>query len=201
MADATPNEAEDLRLTDVDFVFPIHVGTVAFWLGKKASEYLTHKWTVYVRGINNNDITHVVKKVTIHLHSSFPNPTRVLETPPFELTETGWGEFDMKVSITFQDDAGESDVDMFHRLKLFEVDGGQSTKRPVVREAYEELVFVHPRSRFYHRVSAIEPPQAPPSQLLQYFPQYREDEEVARLKRSRAELAHMVETLRAQFDV
>ncbi|KAK1413081.1 hypothetical protein QVD17_34828 [Tagetes erecta] len=59
-------EQENLvkKLKDVEISVPIVYGNVAFWLGKKASEYQSHKWTVYVRGATNEDLSVVVKRVS-----------------------------------------------------------------------------------------------------------------------------------------
>ncbi len=53
------------RMRNHEVVFPIVTGTVAFYLGKKATEYASHRWTLYVRGANDEDITHVVKSVRV----------------------------------------------------------------------------------------------------------------------------------------
>ena len=44
-----------------------------------------------------------VKKVQFKLHDSYPNSTRVVSKPPYEVTETGWGEFEVVVKIYFED--------------------------------------------------------------------------------------------------
>lgn len=47
---------------------------------------------------------------------------------PFELTETGWGEFEIGVVLHFAPDSQEKDLELFHRLKLYSDDdptGGQ----------------------------------------------------------------------------
>lgn len=36
------------------------------------------------------------------LHESFQNPKRDVEVPPYELTEVGWGEFDIIVVLHFK---------------------------------------------------------------------------------------------------
>jgi YEATS domain-containing protein 4 len=36
-------------MRDTELVVPICYGTCAYWLGKKADEYHSHKWTVYLR--------------------------------------------------------------------------------------------------------------------------------------------------------
>lgn len=65
----------------------------------------SHKWTVYVRGATNEDLSAVIKRVVFQLHPSFTNPMRVVESPPFELSECGWGEFEIAISIFFHSDA------------------------------------------------------------------------------------------------
>jgi hypothetical protein len=39
-------------------------------------------------------------QVTFNLHPSFKDPVRKVEQQPFELTETGWGEFDIGVVVS-----------------------------------------------------------------------------------------------------
>lgn len=76
------------RLQNVELVVPIVLGTAAFYLGKKvvltvvtcnakynathkqlgitvvqATEYHSHKWTLYVRSVNGQDLTHILSKV------------------------------------------------------------------------------------------------------------------------------------------
>ena len=115
------------RVKEQELVLNLAIGTVAFWLGKKASEYHSHKWTVYVRGANKQDISAYVSKVTFQLHASFPNPIRVVDAPPFELTETGWGEFEIGVKLHFANETREKDVELFHALRLYsETDGVQN---------------------------------------------------------------------------
>ncbi|KAF0903296.1 hypothetical protein E2562_026577 [Oryza meyeriana var. granulata] len=144
----------DKKLKDVEISFPIVYGTISFWLGKKASEYNSHKWTVYVRSATNEDLSVIVKRVVFQLHPSFTNPTRVVEQPPFELSESGWGEFEIAITLYFHSDVCEKRLDLFHQLKLYpeEDTGPQSTKKPVVVETYDEIVFPDPTEAFFHRV-------------------------------------------------
>ncbi|KAM1156205.1 hypothetical protein ACFX13_027585 [Malus domestica] len=157
----TSNPAEDgdkkstsRRLKDVDICVPIVYGTVAFYLGRKASESQSHKWTVYVRGATNEDLGVVVKRVIFQLHPSFNNPMRVIDSPPFELTECGWGEFEISISLFFHNDVCERQLDLYHHLKLYTEDesGPQSTKKPVVVESYDEIVFPDPLEACFARV-------------------------------------------------
>ncbi|RYY84195.1 hypothetical protein EON63_09735 [archaeon] len=49
---------------------------MAFYLGKKAEEFATHRWTLYVRGPRDEDLSSFVEKVIFTLHPSFPQPIR-----------------------------------------------------------------------------------------------------------------------------
>lgn len=142
------------RLKDVEICVPIVYGTIAFYLGRKASESQSHKWTVYVRGASNEDLGVVIKRVVFQLHPSFSNPTRVVESAPFELSECGWGEFEIAITLFFHSDVCEKQLDLYHHLKLYPEDesGPQSTKRPVVVESYNEIVFPEPSEGFLARV-------------------------------------------------
>ncbi|CAL9069503.1 unnamed protein product [Musa banksii] len=142
------------RLKDVEISFPIVYGTIAFWLGKKASEYNSHKWTVYVRGATNEDLGVIVKRAVFQLHPSFNNPTRVVESAPFELSESGWGEFEIAIRLFFHSDVCDKQLDLYHQLKLFPEDenGPQSIKKPVVVEIYDEIVFSEPTEALFARV-------------------------------------------------
>lgn len=39
-------------------------------------------------------------QVTFELHHTFLNPNRVIEVQPYEVTESGWGEFDINVIVS-----------------------------------------------------------------------------------------------------
>ena len=39
-------------------------------------------------------------QVVFTLHASFANPTRELAEPPYEVTEHGWGEFEIVVEVS-----------------------------------------------------------------------------------------------------
>lgn len=71
------------RLEKTTACLPIVYGSVAFYLGKKADEYQTHQWTLYLRGPNGDeDLSPVISKVVFQLHASFAQPTRELSEPP-----------------------------------------------------------------------------------------------------------------------
>ena len=47
----------------------------------------------------NEHIEAIIKRAVFQLHPSFENPVRVVESPPFELSECGWGEFEIVFSL------------------------------------------------------------------------------------------------------
>ncbi|KAI9108067.1 hypothetical protein K1719_020940 [Acacia pycnantha] len=98
------------KLKDVEISVPIVYGNIAFCLGKKASEYQSHKWNVYVHGATNEDLGVVI--IVFQLHSSFNNPTRVVESPPFELSESGWGEFEIAITPHFHSDVCDKPLNL-----------------------------------------------------------------------------------------
>ena len=55
-------------MTSSAFTLGFCYGTAALWQGKKAEQERSHRWTVYVRGANNEDLSPVVKRVLFQLH-------------------------------------------------------------------------------------------------------------------------------------
>lgn len=57
---------------------PIIYGNSATPLnGKKVTDPdHTHRWTISVRGVNNEDISYFIKKVAFKLHDTYENPNR-----------------------------------------------------------------------------------------------------------------------------
>eukprot|EP00731_Ephydatia_muelleri_P016792 Em0009g1216a len=76
------------------------------WLdsgGKKpTTEGYTHDWTVIVKGEEGHEIKHFVEKVVFYLHESFPKPKRVVKDPPFQVSESGYGSFNLPVEVYFR---------------------------------------------------------------------------------------------------
>ena len=125
---------------------PFVYGSVAFFLRKKSHEDISHKWCVYVRGVNNENISNFVKEVHFILHTTFQNHIRKVDKWPFELYEVGWGEFDIKIKIFLIDETMKP-LEVVHSLKLYPSQShiNPSPKRPVVSENYDEIIFVNPK--------------------------------------------------------
>lgn len=67
----------------------------------------THDWTVFVKGADGADISHIIERVVFHLHESFPKPKRVCKEPPYTLSESGYGSFTLPIDIFFKTTAKE----------------------------------------------------------------------------------------------
>ncbi|XP_064385096.1 YEATS domain-containing protein 4-like [Halichondria panicea] len=125
-------------------------GNIAKYFGKKRDEDgHTHAWTCYFRPFKNEDMSTFVRKVQFKLHESIPNPIRVITRPPYEVGETGWGEFEIIIKVFFVDPS-EKPLTIYHLLKLFQNDPAViSGKKNVVSEQYDEIVFTDPTSTMY----------------------------------------------------
>jgi YEATS domain-containing protein 4 len=113
----------------------------------------THKWKVFVRGINNEDISYWLRKVQFKLHDTYANSVRLIESPPFEVEETGWGEFEIAIKFYFNPDSTEKPQQIWHGLKLHPYQGNieeQKEKRMMISSVcYEEVLFNEPVENFY----------------------------------------------------
>ncbi|KAJ3035281.1 NuA4 histone H4 acetyltransferase complex and the SWR1 complex subunit [Rhizophlyctis rosea] len=92
----------------------------------------------------------MVRRVVFKLHESFASPVRTVETPPFEVTETGWGEFEILIKVYFQD-GGDKYGSLYHTLQLYPKEDATTTqsKRNVVSETYDEVIFNEPTEELF----------------------------------------------------
>ena len=161
---------------------PFVLGTIAYALGKKAEENKSHEWTVYLRAANpDEDLSQVIRKVVFVLHPTLQPPTRTLETAPFEVTEQGWGEFEISVQIFFHD-SRDKPVELSQMLKLYPDENAPApahgVARPVVSERYDEFVFNSPSDGLRQRLSAEVVPSSKGwrhSPHAKYFTDYESD--------------------------
>lgn len=168
---------------------PIVIGNEASLLGLRkdpASDH-THEWTVSVRGLNDADISYFVKKVVFKLHDSYANSTRSIEIPPFQVTETGWGEFDVQIKIYFAQESAEKAVTLYHRLKLHpygpEAEKVKAEGGHVSSYQYEEVVFNEPTEAMYEILTSKGEAQLPLERTKgNVYSQRSEQEELDRLE-------------------
>uniref|UniRef100_A0A6M2CWQ1 YEATS domain-containing protein 4 n=1 Tax=Rhipicephalus microplus TaxID=6941 RepID=A0A6M2CWQ1_RHIMP len=146
------------RVKGLTIVKPIVYGNVARYFGKKREEDgHTHQWTVYLKSYKNEDMSTYVKKVHFKLHESYPNQNRVVTKPPYEVTETGWGEFEIVIKIYFMDTT-ERPVTLYHILKLFQSETNiMLGKKQLVTEMYDELIFSEPTVMMQQLLTSTRP--------------------------------------------
>lgn len=102
-----------------------------------------------LKGFPNEDLSKIVKKVTFKLHDSFLNPLRIVESYPFQVSETGWGEFEIIIKVFFAD-ANERVLTLHHFLKLYPAENASMFNGPfllnenVVYMQYDEILFNEP---------------------------------------------------------
>jgi YEATS domain-containing protein 4 len=148
-------------LRGVTIVKPIVIGNTAKYFGKKREEDgHTHQWTVYLKPYLNEDYSIFIKKVHFKLHDSYANPNRIVTKPPYEVSETGWGEFEVVIKIHFNDPL-ERPVTVYHILKLFQPGTDPTTpavvKKNLVSEFYDEIVFQEPTLLTKSLIDSIKP--------------------------------------------
>ncbi|CAI4049958.1 YEATS domain-containing protein YAF9 SKDI_14G2160 [Saccharomyces kudriavzevii IFO 1802] len=156
------------RIKTLSVSRPIIYGNTAKKMGSvkppNAPAEHTHLWTIFVRGPQNEDVSYFIKKVVFKLHDTYPNPVRSIEAPPFELTETGWGEFDINIKVYFVDEANEKVLNFYHRLRLHpyanttpNTSNGSEQNTPgrnandveVSSIYFDEIVFNEPNEEFF----------------------------------------------------
>ncbi|KAJ3020301.1 NuA4 histone H4 acetyltransferase complex and the SWR1 complex subunit [Thoreauomyces humboldtii] len=209
------------RIKNVAHSRPIIYGTHASLLKlneKRADPSHTHKWIVYVKGIHNEDLSFFIKKVQFKLHESFESPIRACEAPPYEVHETGWGEFDIPIKITLQDSLEKAAINFVHTLQLYPKEdaagngpGGPSSSastavggppKPVVSEHYDEIVFNEPTEEAHKKFLANPPPVLPkrvPATITHGFYPTTEAEELKRLKEATAKVVAQIEREKARL--
>jgi len=184
-------------------VVPVVVSTVSFWLGKKADEYHSHQWTVNVRHPEGKSMKHLVDHVVFQLHPSFSDPERKVCEEPFELTETGWGEFHIGITLHFHAESGIQPAKIQHPLKLYP-EGGENAqthhKKYVIKEKYEEIVVVGATEAALKMCEGGFKENAPRSAIQEHFGEFSEEEQLKKLQDARLKVTYYTREIQKQMD-
>jgi len=187
-------------------VKPIVFGNESKYFGKKReSDGHTHTWTIYVRPFDHTeDMSAYVKKVQFKLHESYAESVRTVTKPPFEVTETGWGEFEINIKIYFVDNS-ERPVTLYHLLKLFsnpllkQQQCYYGAHGQLISEYYDEILFQDPSVYLHRQLTSGRAVNHPPYETDW---RVREEDTVNSIqqakKRVAEEIAHMKERLQKQ---
>ncbi|TVY30734.1 Protein AF-9-like protein [Lachnellula hyalina] len=124
----------------------------------------THSWTVFVKGVDDTDITYWCRKVQFKLHESIPNPLRTIENinpgTPFQVHETGWGEFEINIKLYYTPESLEKPQTFYHHLRLHPYGLTEAEKDAmkllpaIVSHCYEEQLFNEPYEQFYNMLTS-----------------------------------------------
>ncbi|CAB9500274.1 AF-9 homolog [Seminavis robusta] len=210
--DQSNNSKQPLkRLEKTTACLPIVYGSVAFFLGKKADEFKTHQWTLYVRGPKNEDLSGVIEKVVFQLHASFAEPTREILQPPFEVTECGWGEFEAQIKIVWAKEAQEMDALLAHGIKLYPpappgtAPSALPTSNPnvpVVSESYDEVVFTDPTEQYYRdllEVGKLKPVTLKEERVQAAVAEYNDEQTFLQLLEAKQFLTQELQQVKSRF--
>lgn len=173
------------RLNNVSVSKPIIVGTYAFAKSLESGTPSAFRWTILIRSgeEDQEDLSDYIRRVEFNLHSTFAQPRRIVESPPFQVEEQGWGEFEIHARIFFQD-TNERPLDVRHWLKLRPDEADEAaakidySKEPLVHEQFEEIQFASPHEWFYEKLvkrgaRTVVIPSGVPVFNLQEHPLYR----------------------------
>ena len=97
-----------------------------------------------------------ITKVEFMLDESFPEPNITLTKPPFIIHQKGWGQFTIRIRLHFIEPTVNKPIELNKELVLFD-DAPSSGKRPIIREDYNEIVFVEPSYQMLQVINAVEP--------------------------------------------
>ncbi|CCE78160.1 Piso0_000776 [Millerozyma farinosa CBS 7064] len=185
------------RIKNVSISVPILYGNHAVKLApekrtEKTPPDHTHEWTVFLKPVQDIDLSQLIKKVTFKLHETYDTPVRAVDKPPYEVTETGWGEFEIVIKIHFHSGSelgiNEKNFQIFHGLKLhpFNPKSPQRENGEVHSVLYDELVFQDPTEKVFEiltqkPVNLLPYELSDPSKRDQEFIRTDEIDELARL--------------------
>lgn len=156
---ASQQQQQAKRKKNTIFTRRIVYGNMAQWLGEDVAVegVKTHKWTCFLRPYDpaQDDFSYI-KKTQIILHPTFSNHTRNFTKLPMEVSESGWGEFEITIRMLFVDD---STHDISFLLKLYPADGTRP-RELCMFEYVDELVFLEPTEHL-HQVLQQQQQQQP----------------------------------------
>ncbi|XP_015126611.1 protein ENL-like [Diachasma alloeum] len=96
----------------------LECGHVSMLRPRTTLEGYTHDWEVFVRGVDNADISQYVEKVVFQLHETFPKPKRTLKDAPYVLKESGYAGFVLPIYIYLKNKDEPKKIEISYDLTL-----------------------------------------------------------------------------------
>ncbi|EGV62070.1 NuA4 histone H4 acetyltransferase complex and the SWR1 complex subunit [Yamadazyma tenuis] len=208
--------SQNRRIKNVSISVPILYGNNAVKLADEKRTALTppdhtHEWTVFLKPVLDDiDLTPLIKRVTFKLHETYDNPVRSIEHPPYQVTETGWGEFEIIIKIHFHTGSelgiNEKNFQIFHGLKLHPFNPKIPPKEngEINSVLYDELVFQEPTESTFE-ILTRKPANYLPQKISdedkkdQEFCRQDEQDELARLDAQIYRIKHEIENQRNRY--
>ncbi|TDZ23598.1 Protein AF-9-like protein [Colletotrichum orbiculare MAFF 240422] len=133
----------------------------------------THSWEVFVKGIDDTDITYWLRRVQFKLHESIPNHVRMIDGEPgkpFIIHETGWGEFEITIKMYYVTESGEKPQTLYHNLRLHPYGRTDAEKEQMLRQndgeirawSFDDQLFNEPYDAFYEILTSGAHPKGHP---------------------------------------
>ncbi|KAJ0165806.1 Protein AF-9 -like protein, partial [Colletotrichum tanaceti] len=134
----------------------------------------THSWEVFVKAVDDTDITYWLRRVQFKLHESIPNHVRMIDGEPgkpFLIQETGWGEFEITIKMYYASESGEKPQTLYHNLRLHPYGRTDAEKEQMLRQndgeirawAFDEQIFNEPYEAFYEVLTSGAQPKGHPA--------------------------------------
>jgi YEATS domain-containing protein 4 len=127
---------------------------------------------------------------------------REVVASPFEVTEIGWGEFEATITIHFQD-PDEAAIELQHTIKFYHPDmkeGDLQTKKPVMYEVYDEIVFTDPKPAFKQCLLMYrQPDKKVHSTMSEYYTPFDDEEDLHILSLIRDHLEQEINATKAKL--
>jgi YEATS domain-containing protein 4 len=160
-----PAAASSKRVKNTRISRPFIIGSQSWTLTPEnhpvpIPENHTKGWRVYVKGLDSGpDITTWLKKVQFKLHHTYADASRTIEAPPFQITETGYGEFDIELRLYFDSSSGEKAQYRQHRLRLEPFGSEENVRKQIAdnmitAEQLEIVEFNEPSADFLAKLTA-----------------------------------------------
>uniref|UniRef100_A0A0C9QL67 Mllt3 protein n=1 Tax=Fopius arisanus TaxID=64838 RepID=A0A0C9QL67_9HYME len=96
----------------------LECGHVSTLRPRTTLEGYTHDWEVFVRGIDNADISQYIEKVVFQLHETFPKPKRTFKDAPYVLKESGYAGFVLPIYIYLKNKDEPKRIEISYDLTL-----------------------------------------------------------------------------------
>jgi len=64
----------------------------------------THDWHLFIKAADGGKCENYLEKVVVSLHKSYDSPMRSVNSPPFEIKESGYGSFTVPIDLYFKVD-------------------------------------------------------------------------------------------------